>query len=284
MGIRTDLVMENEKISFNHLPEGAVLEQKKINDIVVQILKIENLKASVLLGKPIGKYVTATVPDFAGNIFMDSDEKNYLAQILKNMIPDTKGTVLVVGLGNKHITPDALGPKTADFVIATRHLIEKSLNPLKDFRSVAVLSTGVLGETGIETAEIVKSTTKFIKPKVIIVVDAMAAASVSRLGTTIQFSDVGIEPGAGVQNKRKALNKETLNIPVIAIGIPTVVDSDTIVNEYGKRNEEKTCEPFMVTSRNIDIMVERAGKTLAMIINLALQENLTEDDIAYLTY
>ncbi len=283
MGIRTDLVMENEKIDFTKLPDGAVLEQEEIGNVKIQRLKIKNLKSSVILGKPMGEYITATVPDFSGNILLENEEKEYMAEIVRGLLPDTKGTVLVVGLGNKYITPDALGPKTSDLVIATRHLTEKALKPLENFRSVAVLSAGVLGQTGIETAEIIKAAADFVKPAAIIAVDAMAAASVSRLGTTIQISNVGIEPGAGVQNKREALNKDTMNIPVIAMGVPTVVDSDTLINEYGKKQEEKTHEPFMVTSRNIDIMIERAGKALSMIINLALQENLTEDDISYLT-
>ena len=282
MGIRTDLVMENEKINFNNLPEGAFLEKEEVYDIKIEKLKITNLKASVILGKPMGEYITATVPDFSGNIFMDSDEKYYLAGLLRKMLPKKKGTVLMVGLGNKNITPDALGPKTSDLVIATRHLTEKAERPLKSLSSVAVLSAGVLGQTGMETAEIVKAAVSLVKPSAVILVDAMAAASVSRLGATIQISNTGIEPGAGVQNKREAINKETLNVPVIAMGVPTVVDSDTIVNEYGKSSEKKSGESFMVTSRNIDIMIERAGRALAMIINLALQENLTEEDISYL--
>ena len=281
MAFRTDLIMENDKVNVNKLPEGVSFKEESIGHVSVQILEIKTLKASVMLGKPIGKYITAMLPNLGKNILTEEKENVFLSEYIKDMIPQ-KGTVLVVGLGNRDITADALGIKTTDKIIATRHLSENSEENPEGFRSVAVLSAGVLGQTGIESAEIIKSVSDKIKPSAIIAIDALAAASVSRLGCTLQITNAGIAPGSGVQNKRKEISYETMHIPVVALGIPTVVDSEVIVNEYGKAEEEKKGETFMVSPRDIDLVIKRGSGLLSMIINLALQENLKAKDIEYL--
>ena len=281
MGFRTDLIMENEKVNLKNLPQGVCFKEETLGNAKVQILEVQNLKASTILGKPIGKYITAAIPNLGKNVSLENKEKYFLAEYIKNMLPK-EGTVLVAGLGNRDITADALGIKTADYILATRHLTEKALKPLEGFRSVAVLSSGVLGQTGIESAEIISSVAEKIKPAAIIAVDALAAASVSRLGSTIQITDTGIAPGSGVQNKRAEISRDTLDIPVIALGVPTVVDSDVIVTEYGMKKAEEQGETFMVSPRDIDLVIKRGSELLSLIINLALQENLTQEDIEYL--
>lgn len=282
MALRTDLAMETIDLSKNSLPKNVYYDKKQKENTEVEILKITDFESERKLGKPKGTYITATVPEFGGNTPLSDEETEFIAGYLKELLPE-EGTVLVVGMGNVHITPDAIGPKSVDLILATRHMTEIALKPLEGFRSVAAVSTGVLGQTGVETAEIILSVVEKIKPKAVIAIDALAAASIKRLGTTIQISDSGITPGAGVQNRRKELSKNTLGIPVVAIGIPTVVDSDTIIESYGtQRSAGNMKEPLMVTPRDIDLLVERGAKAISMVINLALQQNFKADDIRYL--
>lgn len=200
------------------------------------------------------------------------------------MLPEN-GTILVIGIGNPDITSDALGPLAAQTVIATRHIfgeLAKSTG-LSDLRSAAVISPGVLGKTGIETGEVVLSLIKTIDPAAVIAVDALASKSVSRLGTTIQISDSGISPGSGIGNNRLRLNKETLGIPVIGIGIPTVVDAYTLVSDLTGREAEFDSERnLMVTPKEIDLLAERGAKLIGMAINCALQQNYSFEDLARL--
>ncbi|MEG0899311.1 MAG: GPR endopeptidase [Oscillospiraceae bacterium] len=282
MALRTDLAIENSNLNLGDLPKGVSYEKKTQENITIEVLKIDDDNASLKMSKPIGTYITATVPEFSGNISISEDETALLAEYLRGLLPEN-GTVLVVGLGNIHITPDAIGPRAVDLILATRHMTEIALKPLEGFRSVAAIATGVLGQTGVETAEIILSIINEIKPKAIIAIDALAAASVTRLGTTVQISNSGITPGAGVQNRRKELSEKTLGIPVVAIGVPTVVDSDTIINEMSSCSPSAKNEPLMVTPRDIDLLIERSAKVISMIINLALQKGFTQEDIKYLT-
>ena len=190
--------------------------------------------------------------------------------------------MLAVGLGNAEITPDALGPLTAARILATRHLRreladnEPDTDFLRALRPVSVLANGVLGQTGIETAELIAALRTPVEPACIIAVDALACSDLSRLGTTIQISDAGISPGSGVQNRRAELSRKTLGIPVIAVGVPTVVDLHTILRQGGGQPEQ--LPNMMVTPRDIDKLLHHAARLIALSLNLALHPQLSYED------
>ena len=203
-----------------------------------------------------------------------------LVKELEKMIANKK-SVLVVGLGNKNISPDALGPMVADKIIATRHFkgsLAKSLG-LSGLSAVSVIAPGVLGQTGVEVFEIIKAISKEIKPDLILTVDALAAGSVQRLGTTIQITNTGISPGSGVQNKRAEISQKTLYIPVVAMGIPTVVDMETIIHEMCENSTPAPSSSMMVTPRDIDQIISRSSALMANAINQALFPNLSLEEI-----
>ena len=190
---------------------------------------------------------------------------------------------LVVGLGNNDITPDAIGPQTAAKVLATRHLRDETdiggEHFLTSLRPVSSCAGGVMGQTGIETAEIVRAISEELRPSAIIAVDALACTDISRLGTTIQLTDTGISPGSDVSNRRQELSEKLFNIPVIAVGVPTVVDMHTIVRSLTGKKINGELPNMMVTPRDIDRLTERASQLLAFGINLALQPTLTFEDV-----
>ena len=202
------------------------------------------------------------------------------------MIPE-KGTVLIIGIGNTDITSDALGPLAAETVLATRHIrgeFARSVG-LSHLRPTAVISPGVLGKTGIETGEIVLSLIKSISPSAVIALDALASKSVSHLGRTIQLSDTGIAPGSGIGNNRFRLDRTSLGIPVIGIGIPTVVDAYTLVSDLTENtvpvNFDKN-RSLIVTPKEIDLLIERGSKLIGMAINCAIQKKYSFEDLAKL--
>jgi len=201
----------------------------------------------------------------------------------------------VAGLGNSEITPDAIGPLTAGKILATRHLGGEFARAcgLDSLRSVAAVIPGVLGQTGIDAAELLKSVAASLKPCCLIVVDAFAARSLFRLGNTVQISDAGISPGSGVANARPQLSSETMDLPVISVGVPTVVDGATLAASLSAGEENKEFEELrtmleprgakmMVTPREIDLLVQRAAKMVALAINCALQKDLSSEEILML--
>ena len=194
-----------------------------------------------------------------------------------------KAPVLVVGLGNRAITPDAVGPKTADHTMVTRHLVEREPQHFGMFRPVAALAAGVLGTTGVESGELVHAVVERIHPACVIAVDALAARSVRRLCRTIQIASSGITPGSGVGNARKALNQETLGVPVVALGVPTVVDAATLAADLaGDQLPEGALDgapSLIVTPKDIDTHVSDVAKVIGYGINLAVQEGLTVEDV-----
>lgn len=236
---RTDLASERRDIykKANNLENeinGVESEKEQINENVqVERVKITNEEAEQAIGKHIGNYITIDMKNL--KIAQEDELKQYakvLAKELRKIIDlhvDKQAQILVVGLGNIYVTPDSLGPKVINEIEVTRHIINYLPQYVEEgTRMVSAISPGVLGTTGIETVEILKGIVDNIKPKMIIVIDALASRSIERISSTIQISDTGIVPGAGVGNTRKQISEETLGIPVIAIGIPTVVEAATI--------------------------------------------------------
>ena len=271
MKIRTDLAAE----AITHADDvsiGGVSTQTVINEqaqLKIERIRIFTEQAARQLGKPVGRYVTITMTD--GSMDNYSEHTKLRAQLIAKEISTLlqhRTTTLVAGLGNRNITPDAVGPLCADRIFATRHIrqLAKELDT-GSLSSVCAVQTGVLGQTGIETSDIVKAVCERVGADAVIAVDALACAEVHSLGTTIQLTDTGISPGSGVANSRKELSKRTLSADCIAIGIPTVID----YRESG--------EPMMVTPRNIDMLVKNGADYVSMAINLALQPSLSFEDI-----
>ncbi len=238
INFKTD--MADERVDtykrVNNLTEIDGVKVKSKNDEIVTTTTVDvlNENGATALSKEIGKYITMEIKDIK---YLEEKDKskiiNTLSNEIKNLIGEDKTkSILVVGLGNIYVTPDSLGPKVVQSVDITRHLINFAKDLVEpDTRSVSALSPGVLGTTGIETSEIITSVCNEVKPDIVIAIDSLASSSINRLGTTIQLSNTGITPGAGVRNKREGINQNTLNVPVIAIGVPTVVDMATITSE-----------------------------------------------------
>lgn len=238
---RTDMAVERNEIykKQNSLAEGIdgiENANKIIKDIEISKVKITNENGANALGKPVGNYITLDVKEIKN---ADEERIEEIAEIMADELRNVIGEhvsdtddILVVGLGNRYVTPDALGPKVVPEIEVTRHILEymPKIMP-EDTRPVSAISPGVLGITGIETMEILNGIVQNIKPKMLIVIDALATRKLERISSSIQMADTGIVPGAGVNNARKEISINTLGIPVIAIGIPTVVDLATITNE-----------------------------------------------------
>ena len=269
---RTDLALE----AATTVPEEQGISQRVEEDDgrTVTRTTIHTKEAAAHVGKPMGQYITVEVPPLTDNEDELEAQAQAVAAELAALLPE-EGPVLVVGLGNASITPDALGPQAADMVLATRHIQgewARSMG-LDDLRPVAVLHAGVLGKTGVESGELTRGLCRAVQPVAVIAVDALAARSLERLGRTVQLCDTGIAPGSGVGNNRRALTRELLGVPVIGMGVPTVVDAATIVREMGGQNGNPSAEAatMIVTPREVDVMVRRAARLVAMAINAALQ-------------
>lgn len=272
---RTDLALERRDIyrEINNLKEidGIDTEETPINEnIKVSKVKVTNSNGEQAIGKPVGTYVTIDVK----NLKIAQDEEiqktsETLSSELKHIIDEhvnKQEEILIVGLGNMYVTPDSLGPKVTNEIDVTRHIIKYLPQYVeKGTRSVSAVAPGVLGTTGIETLEILKGITDNVKPKLLVVIDALATRSLERISSTIQISDTGIVPGAGVGNKRQEISQNTLGVPVIAIGIPTVVELATIVpaEELGDKN-------MIVTPKEIDDLIEKMKDIVARGINFAV--------------
>ena len=294
---RTDLALEarelwQESAGTATKLAGVKAVEKKVQGYSVTRIDILDRRGEAALGKPVGSYRTLDLSAFwqRSEGFFDRAVRA-VGQQLRELIPES-GAVLVAGLGNAAMTPDAVGPLAADSVLITRHLIAAMPRQFSGFRPVAVLRTGVLGATGVESAEAVRGLAAQIHPALIIAVDALASRRMGRLCNTIQFSDTGIIPGSGVGNHRAALNRETLGVPVIAVGVPTVVDAATLaadlLEESGLpdiRPERLQSSPgsLMVTPRDIDQQVRDLGKVIGYGINWALQDLEIEEINALLS-
>ncbi|MCI8640171.1 MAG: GPR endopeptidase [Coprococcus sp.] len=239
--IRTDLALEQKERfeSDNVEVQGVILTEDydEEREIRTTTVKIETEKGAKVMGKPVGTYITVEAPNMA---VPDEDYhreiSQELASIMRGMLPKKQGDyqALVVGLGNRQVTPDALGPYVVDNLNITRHIIReygKYAMGEEHVESVSAIVPGVMGQTGMETVEVIRGVVAETKPDFIIAVDALAARNSRRLNRTIQIADTGINPGSGVGNHRNGITKDTVGIPVIAIGVPTVVDAATIVND-----------------------------------------------------
>ena len=317
--IRTDLAIEvtemiTKETDDTNIP-GVELYIDNVENIEISWGKIKDEKGRQAMGKPIGNYVTIESEAMKENdVIMHEKIVNIFSKNLVKLCNlNENSTILIVGLGNWNVTPDALGPKVISKVLVTRHIKDTLPEEIDEgVRPVSAISPGVMGITGIETAEIVKGVVERLKPDIVIAIDALATRKTSRINATIQMSDTGIAPGGGMGNKRKVLNKETLGVPVIAIGVPTVVDAGTLVNDTidlmidslvneikgGKEfykmikdldKEEKynlinnILNPYtgnlFVTPKEVDAVIERLSKIIANAINIAMHPSIDFEDI-----
>lgn len=311
LNFRTDMADERVDVykKVHNLSEidGVIVKTTDDNNVRITTVDITNENGENALFKKIGKYITIESPDVE---YLAENEKQILiskvSDQIKLLVEGDQKSVMIVGLGNIYVTPDALGPKVVKYLDITRHLLKFAKEYISsDAREVSAISPGVLGTTGIETSEIIESVVNRVKPNVVIVIDSLASQSVHRVGKSIQLSNRGIVPGAGVKNKREGINQETLNIPVIAIGVPTVVDMATITNEaidkllensqkeieeYNNDNINKNhsnsifsllnndnrysmiantldTENYIVTPKEIDVIIDKMSEIIASSIN-----------------
>lgn len=278
--IRTDLALEAHQLSKqdgNEL-DGVIVTEEKNKEIKISRIEITNQNGEKALGKAMGNYITIECP----NLRYSTDDYETVCKEIAHQIQEmteinSDSLTLVVGLGNEDITPDALGIKALSHLMITNHLKKHMKEYLGDnISGVCAMSAGVLGTTGMESADTVKSIVDTLKPDLVIVIDALAAADINRVSTTIQISDAGILPGAGVGNNRQGINKETLGTKVIAIGVPTVIDARNISDI----EIPQELSPLMVTVKDIDLVIKKCAKTIADGINLALHKDITLEEIS----
>ena len=289
MAFRTDLAVEAIE---NHKTAAALphvrQSDRTLEGFAVHEVRILSEDAAREIGKPQGRYLTLEL-----DALIRREEDAFprackaLSTLLRELMPHPNdGPVLIAGLGNRMITPDAIGPQTADHVIATRHLVAQSPAIFADWRPVSALAPGVLGQTGVETGEVICGVLDRVRPAAVIAVDALAAGRLSRLLRTVQLADTGITPGAGVGNARAALNEKTLGVPVIAVGVPTVVDGATLAHEISSQLGQPACEalddlsqPVMITTRDIDREIADISRMIGYAVNMALHPHLSVADI-----
>lgn len=287
--IRTDLAAEahvlwKEGAGATTALKGVLARDGTVESFPVTRVEILDQEGERALGKPQGVYLTLDAGGFwkrGEGVF--ARVTRAVAQLLQPLLPE-EGPVLAAGLGNAAMTPDALGPRTLDHLLVTRHLGKV----LPDLRPVAGLGAGVLGTTGLEVAEWVRGVAEHVRPAAVIVIDALAARGLDRLCNTIQISDTGLIPGSGVGNHRMALNRETLGVPVLSVGVPTVVDADTVARDILAESGGGGGEPsalhgqgrrLFVTPDSIDAKIRDLAKILGYGLNLALQPNLELEDL-----
>lgn len=291
MFFRTDLAVEAREL-FQGKIEGVQNDVMRHGEMTITRIIISTEEASKRLEKPMGTYITIEVPPMTDDFQNQEERILTAAKEIRSLLP-AEGLVLVAGLGNSNITPDDLGPRTAGTILATRHISAELARAvgLTGLRPVAVLAPGVLGQTGIETGELLYSIVQRLSPAALIVVDALASRRLDRLGCTLQISDAGISPGSGVGNARPRISRETMGIPVISMGVPTVVDAATLAADLlhcEDDGEQARCrvsprgEAMMVTPREIDLLIERAAQLTGMSINCALQPGLSVEDLTAL--
>ncbi|QSO54847.1 GPR endopeptidase [Alicyclobacillus curvatus] len=317
----TDMAIEAHEVArqAREVVKGVREESQDVGDVHISRIHVLNKNGERALGKQVGRYTTLDVPKLRRrNPELQAEVSRLFAEELGKLADlDENSKVLVVGLGNEHVTPDALGPKVVERLFVTRHLFRYMPEALGDgFRTVSAVSPGVLGVTGIETSEIVEGIVEHVKPDVVIAIDALASLSLNRVNASIQIADSGINPGSGVGNHRKALNEETLGCKVFAVGVPTVVHAATIANDaidlvLSQLNEsvpgnqasqlfdkfssqekwkliQELLEPLgnnlMVTPKEVDEFVDDTAEVLAKGLNMALHPAITAEEAAQVTH
>lgn len=295
--IRTDLALETQeriKNSKKNLRGIEFREEERENGIIISMVSIRTENAAKTMGRPKGKYITIEAPQ------LSEDDTGYhrevskeISEVLRTLIWEVENrmhlhvekgelSVLVVGLGNREVTPDALGPRVVDNLFITRHIVKeygKYAFGNEIVNRISGIVPGVMAQTGMESVEIIRGIVKETNPDFVITIDALAARSTKRLGRTIQLTDTGIVPGSGVGNHRNALNMESVGVPVISIGVPTVVDAATIVSDAVNANRD-TVEDFMspklhdmyVTPKDIDDSIKQLSFLISEGLNMAFTE------------
>lgn len=288
--VRTDLALEvRESFTEDNVELRGVRINEEVdekNEIYITTVVIETENGARAMGKPVGTYITLEVPN------MPFEEEGYHREIsekisfyVRKLLGEGRKQILAVGLGNREVTPDALGPNVIQNLQITRHLVNEYGEDYikKDACLISAIVPGVMAQTGMETVEILKGIVEETAPQVVIVIDALAARSTKRLNRTIQITDTGINPGSGVGNHRHGINEEELGVPVIAIGVPTVVDAATIVNDsIGQFLEQEDCQQewrekisphlntMFVTPKDIDETIKKVSFTISEGLNMAL--------------
>lgn len=305
MQIRTDLAMESRE--WAHSPEGVSVRTRTCGCAEVTHVTVETEAAARALDKAVGRYITVSCPELVRADVRDrAAVARAVADALRMLTPPT-GDLMVVGLGNRRITADALGSRVLESLLITRHMKDAMNDSLKGrLRGVCALAPGVLGVTGMETAEVIQGVVQKIRPAAVIAVDALAARESGRICTTIQVTDTGIRPGSGVGNHRMGLTRETLGVPVIAVGVPMVVyaaviardaltmlmaDMDMPAPEHEQaidalvsRVIREGMGEMVVTPREVDEMVGRVAEIIAEGLNMAFQPRLSPEEIRLLTH
>ncbi len=317
--IRTDLAMEAREMAQqqNQMEIPGVITETVTPDEDITITRVEvvSLIGEENIGKPRGNYITLEVPGISDrDAIYEEQVKQHLANEIRRLVQlNDNSVILVIGLGNWNVTPDAVGPKVVEKVLITRHIFEYLPDQVDErMRQICAAAPGVLGITGIETGEIVKGIVDRVKPDLVIAIDALASRKTNRIGSTIQVADTGINPGSGVGNKRMGLTKETLGVPTLAIGVPTVVYAHTIgrdalemlINEFSEQDHENNefyrmmntldeehldrllgevltegLGDLVVTPKEVDILIDDAAGIIADGINLAIHNGLSLDDV-----
>lgn len=288
---RTDLALESRELyqeNNRREPEGVDWQEEQEGNILLTRVYVRNRQGAEALEKPVGAYITADLgPDWDRDLQGMERAAAVIARELAALLPPNPACVLAAGLGNRRITADALGPLAMEKVIVTRHLKDAMPQAFEQFARVGAVSPGVLGVTGIETGEILQGVCRLVKPDAVIAVDALASRRLNRLCRTVQLSDSGITPGGGVGPGRAALDRDSLGAPVIAIGVPMVVDAWTLAmdlcQQAGGHLEEEDCPApegaMIVAPKDIDALTRKSAKLIGYAINMALHNNLSISEI-----
>lgn len=290
MEIRTDLALEAHELVTDNI-DGVDIDTEFAEKMKITRMKITGQQAANSLGKEKGTYITCEFKALTEDFTAADKRLVSIGEEIRHLLPKS-GSVLVVGIGNHNITPDALGPQSASKVLATRHIMGSVAGSLglDNLRSVCVVSPGVLGQTGIEVGELVSGIVRNADIGCVIAIDSLASRRLKRLGCTVQISDTGIAPGAGIGNHRNVINKATMGVPVISVGVPTVVDAATLAADLMSPNDEDESEQLrrkvlpcgrdmVVTPREIDLLIERASLLIGMSINIALHPDFEPEDL-----